>query len=220
MNDHYGVSKLHWCRENIHRVKEAQSGNSLAWGPMASYLLFSLLREQPILVDPANAARTLHYNIDQLAWDADLAELFSLPLTHLPKVVASNYPYGHLDVDGLNIPLTVLNGDQSAALFANGWPDKNSLYINLGTGAFIQRMVEKPIMSAENLLSSIVWQSEDKVIYVLEGAVNGAGCAILNLAKMFNLPIPKLERESARWLLEEGEYPLFMNAESGLGSPY
>ena len=39
----------------------------------------------------------------------------------------------------LSGPLTVMTGDQSAVLYAYGQPDTDTVYINMGTGVFIQR---------------------------------------------------------------------------------
>lgn len=40
---HYGVSKIHWCLEQLTEVKTAQDKGTLACGPLASFLLFRLL---------------------------------------------------------------------------------------------------------------------------------------------------------------------------------
>lgn len=219
-NGHYGVSKLRWCMENIPAVASAQAEGRLAWGPMASYLAYTLLREHPVKVDPANASRTLLLNIHELQWDAVLANCFDLPLDNLPQVVPSTHHYGFLDVAGFDIPLQLLNGDQSSALFSHGWPDPDRLYINLGTGAFVQRVIEEPISTAQPLLSSVVWQGEEQRYLVLEGTVNGAACAVQQIAAELDMEIGEMEVQIEQWLGWQGELPLFMNSVSGIGSPY
>jgi len=218
-NGHYGVSKLRWCADHLLEVIEAQQEGSLSWGPMASYLLYSLVREQPLLVDPANASRSLLFNIHQLQWDDALASCFSVSLESLPKVMPSAYCYGHLDLVGFDIPLMVLNGDQSSALFAQGWPDPKVHYINMGTGAFVQRVISEPVARASRLLNSVVWQERDKALYVLEGTVNGAGCAVTEMAEKLGLSSSQMQRVE-QWLTDADEVPLFINGVSGIGSPY
>ncbi len=41
------------------------------------------------------------------------------------------------------LPLVAVNGDQSAAVFAFGWPEPDSAYVNIGTSAFVQRALER-----------------------------------------------------------------------------
>ena len=219
-NGHYGVSKLRWCIEHLPEVKQAQQQGRLAWGPMASFLAYSLLRERPIKVDPANASRTLLLNIESLQWDETLANCFSTPLEALPTVVPSCSHYGHLDLVDYQVPLQLLNGDQSSALFAHGQPDPGRLYINIGTGAFVQRLIEHPIFEAQQLLNSVVWQDSTQVSYVLEGTVNGAACALQQVAAELAISMTEVAQQSERWLSGADDVPLFMNSVSGIGSPY
>ncbi len=219
-NGHYGVSKLQWCWQHLPAVKQAQFSGRLAWGPMASYLLAQILRESRYVIDPANASRTLLMNIETLDWDAQLSALFQLPTVGLPQIVPSAYPYGYLDLPSWNIPLTVMNGDQSAALFAHGWPEQDTLYVNLGTGAFIQRLIDKPLVQAERLLNSVVWRDQQKTYYVLEGTVNGAACAVEEVLGQVGLTMAQFEQGIEEWLQRRHDVPLFMNGCSGIGSPY
>ena len=56
---HYGASKIHWCLENLSEVKTSRARGNLACAPLASFLLFRLLKEKPFVVDAVNASRTL-----------------------------------------------------------------------------------------------------------------------------------------------------------------
>ena len=89
---------------------------------------------------PANASRTLLWNRHTLDWDDDLVSLFNVPKQPLPDCVPTDHHYGHLRVGGNLVPLNIVTGDQSAALFAYGEPQLDAVYINLGTGAFLQRV--------------------------------------------------------------------------------
>ena len=90
-----------------------------------------------MLADPANASRTLLWNISIDDWDDELLTLFGVPRTLLPHCVPTRHSFGHLRINDFFIPLTVTNGDQSAALFAFGLPQSDIVYINIGTGAFV-----------------------------------------------------------------------------------
>ncbi len=217
---HYGVSKLCWCMENLPVVKEAYKEGRLAWGPMASFLIFRLVEQQPLLADPANASRTLLWSLQSLNWDRKLLDLFELPENPLPHCVPTRYPFGDINISGRSIPLQIVNGDQSAALFAYGQPTSETVYVNVGTGAFVQRPTSVYADDSSRLLTSVVLQEKNKVTYVLEGTVNGAGSAIAKIKDELKMDHKKVEQQLPEWLENAKSPPLFLNGVSGLGAPF
>lgn len=217
---HYGATKLRWCLDNLPRVAEAYESGRLAFGPMSSFLVFKLAEEKPILVDPANGSRTLLWNCRQLDWDNDLLQLFDVPRDALPVCVPTRHQFGHINYMGQQIPLTVVNGDQSAALFAFGEPRAETAYINIGTGAFVQQVLEEYREDVANLLTSVVWADDQHIKYVLEGTVNGAGSALHEIGKSLGIKSGDVEANIEDWLRKAKAPPLFLNGVSGLGAPY
>jgi glycerol kinase len=177
-----------------------------------------LLKERPLLVDPANAARTLLWNLATLNWDPRLTGLFGVPMECLPRCVASRHGYGTLEAGGREIPLTLVNGDQSAALYAYGQPYPNTGYINLGTGAFVLRTLGQYPGHHPRLLTSVALHDGVEVTYVMEGTVNGAGSALAWIGQQLGLA--HVEQQLAQWLARPEEPPLFLNGIAGLGSPF
>jgi len=175
---HYGASKLHWCLNHLPAVQQALRDGELVYGPLASFLLFHLLTERPLLADPGNASRTLLWNIHTGDWDAHLLKMFTLPRQSLPQCVPNRHAFGHLDILGRKIPMQVVMGDLPASLFAAGQPQSDVAYINAGTGAFVQRVMQKEPEDVKRFLTSIAYQDEHTVLYSLEGTVNGAGSAL------------------------------------------
>lgn len=220
LTPHYGASKLRWCLDHLPQINQALDDGSLAWGSMASFLAFRLLRERPLLVDPANAARTQLLNVQTLHWDAELGALFGVPLEPLPAVVPSCHHFGTLPIGANGIPLQLLNGDQSAAAFAFGAPDPATVYINLGTGAFVQRIVPAYPGATPGLLSSVVMQSATQTLYALEGTINGAGSALHWAAQSLGVDERTLHSQLPDWLNAANAPPLFLNGISGLGTPF
>jgi glycerol kinase len=219
LSAHYGASKLRWCLDHLPAVAQAEAAGRLAFGPLASFLIFRLTAEHTLAADPANAARTLLWNIQSLNWDAGLLHLFAIPASALPACVPSRHAFGQLDADGQRIPLTIVTGDQSAALFAYGAPHANSAYLNMGTGAFVQRTAGDYPGYQPRLLTGIVLRDGDEKTYVLEGTVNGAGAALQWIED--DLGLEELEQQLPAWLArKEVEPPLFLNGISGLGAPY
>jgi glycerol kinase len=215
---HYGASKFRWCLDNIPAVKDALDSGRLALGPMASFLAFRLLEEQPYVADPANASRTQLWNIKTHDWDQGLMQLFGLPIDLFPKCVPSVYPFGTLKAGDRAIPFTLLNGDQSAALFAFGEIQVETAYINIGTGAFVSRPSGHYPGFARRLLTSVILQTDSDSTYVTEGTVNGAASALDWLEQ--NHGVGNWYDKLPDWLAREDEPLLFLNGIAGLGAPY
>jgi len=217
---HYGVSKFKWCMDHLPAVKQAYSDGRLVWGPLASFIIYRLLDEKPLLTDPANASRTLLWNMHTLAWDKELLALFDVPEETLPACVPSAFDFGHFYVGEMQIPLNIVTGDQSAALFAYGEPESTAVYVNLGTGAFVQRVFNQLVDYTPKLLTSVVSQIRDEITYVLEGTVNGAGSAFVEVENQFGIDPREAQKKLPQWLEQNSDVPLYLNGVSGLGSPY
>ena len=218
LSPHYGASKLRWCLDHVEAVREAAARDRLALGPVASFLAFRLCRERPLVADPANAQRTQLYSIAAFDWDPELCDLFGVPADALPRCVRTRETFGSIAAGERSIPLAVLTGDQSAAIFAGGEPRGDTAYVNLGTGAFVQRPIDGAPPDVPRLLTSLAARLGDRATSVVEGTVNGAGSALAAFAQ--GLGEPGFENELGRALEEVREPPLFLNGVSGLGAPY
>lgn len=217
LSPHYGASKLRWCIDNIPQVKDALDNNTLTMGPMASFIAFRLVEEKTVFVDPVNASRTQLWNLKQHDWDDELLRLFDIPRLALPKCVASIHDYGTIKVGEQSIPLKLVSGDQSAAMYAYGELQADTAYVNTGTGAFISRSSGPLALYSRRLLTSIIFQDE-RLHYVLEGTVNGAGSALEWLASQY--PDINIFDNLSNWLTEIEQPPLFLNGISGLAAPF
>jgi len=215
---HYGAGKLRWCLDHLPEVANAHAAGRLAFGPLASFLLHRLLLERPLLTDPANGSRTLLWNISRGNWDPGLLHLFGVPREPLPRCVPTRFPFGTLALGDRQVPLNITTGDQSAALFALGEPRPDTAYVNVGTGAFVQRVVSGSAPHAPGLLTSVVFSDGVETRYALEGTVNGAGSAITWAADA--LGIEHIEARLPTWLADTSAPPLFLNGVTGLGAPY
>ena len=218
LSAHYGASKFRWCLDNIPEVQAALEKDRLCLGPMSSFLVWHLTRERPFVSDPVSASRTQLWNISHNNWDAELLDLFGVPRSLLPDCVSNRYIFGSMELDGGSIPLVLVTGDQSAAIFAHGKLDPETAYINIGTGAFLSRPTGSSYVTGRRLLSSIAYQHDDERQYVLEGTVNGAGSAIDWAEEAFE--ISRIWDKLPGWLKKVKKPPLFINGISGLAAPY
>jgi len=218
LSPHYGASKLRWALEHLPAVRAARVQGTLAWGPMASFLSFRLLKERPLLAEPQCAARTQLWNLATRDWDPELLALFGLPAGFLPQSVPTVHAWGTLETSAISVPLTAVNGDQSAAVFAFGWPETDCAYVNIGTSAFVQRALTRAPGYVPRQLTGIILADRDVTVYMVEGNVNGAGTALEWLER--ELGIRDVAAQLPAWLERSGSPPLFLNGIAGLGGPF
>ncbi|HXZ48279.1 MAG TPA: FGGY family carbohydrate kinase [Usitatibacter sp.] len=218
LSAHYGASKLRWALDNLPAVRAAREDGTLAWGPQASFLVFRLTEERSLFADPQCAARTQLWNLATRDWDPELLALFGLPAGFLPKTAPTRHPFGTLRIGEAAVPLVAVNGDQSAAVFAFGWPEEDSAYVNIGTSAFVQRAVTKAPPYLPRSLTGIILDDGATTVYSVEGNVNGAGTALEWLGTA--LGIADAEARLPEWLDRPGDPPLFLNGIAGLGGPF
>ena len=219
LSPHYGASKLRWCLQELDQVKAAYKEGRLVVGPIASFLARRLTGSKDNYCDPANASRTQLWDFSSRDWSDELCGLFEVDKDVLPRSVPTRYSYGDIPIGDYPVSLEVVTGDQSAAIYAFGEPSLDTVYINIGTGAFLQWPSGEVPRKLDGMLNSVACQDTSKTEYVIEGTVNGAGSALTWLGKK--------HKQTPREMLVEGlenvkneAPPYFINGISGLGSPY
>ncbi len=224
LSAHYGASKLRWCLDHLPLVARAAAAGELLAAPLASYLAMHLhggpaCDARAARVDAANAGRTLLFDSARLDWSDELLGLFALERAYLPQHAPTRGEWGTLSLAGHEVKLCAVTGDQSAVPYAEGAADPATVYVNLGTGAFIQRPLRARPSAPAPLLGSVLSRDAAGAIYSLEGTVNGAGAAVswfCERERCDEQPLwAALETLDARRAL-----PLFLNGVGGLGSPW
>jgi len=216
LSAHYGASKLQWLQASLPGVAAAQAQQNLVMGPLASYLLQHLLAAAPVVVDHANASRTLLWNLGSRDWDDSLLQLFGIPRRVLPECRPILHDYGVTASGG--IPLRAVNGDQTAALYAQGMPAEKTITVNIGTGAFVLLPVADPGNCPEGLLAGLSRSNLQNCDYYAEGTVNGAATALEWAAQRYRLH--DWQGQLPDWLAQVAAPPVFLNTVGGLGAPW
>ncbi len=222
---HYGASKYSWCITHADQVKTAKDQNRLSIGPLASYVAHYICeskREQPTStshVDPSHATRTFLWDLRHQCWSNDLLNNFQLSASLLPTPCSHYHNYGKLK--GLAVPLSVINRDQSAALFSQGEPAPEITYINMGTGIFIQRILKSlPEAADTSLQLSPLLFENNKKLFTIEGSVHSGMAVKTELESKLNITIMPEAIDAAllNLPLQVGEFNLITAV--GIGSPY
>ncbi len=220
LSAHYSASKIHWLLNNNNNAKQAQQENQLCISPLASFLLFNLLNEKPLIIDHSNAQRCQLFDIHSLNWSATLLDLFQVDKNVLPACAPVMHDYGTLCYH--NIAVTAVCGDQNAVFYAEPNLPASSALINVGTGAFIlSTLAEKQSQNPQQqaaLICTLASSSAKQADFITEGTVNGAGSA-LDWAQLKD-PCENLFKKLPLWLQQIQQPPIFINCISGLGSPW
>ncbi len=223
LSPHYGASKLAWYTQHKAEIASALEKQNLCYGPLVSFLLFHLVNSNPCLqLDHGNACRTLLFNIATQQWDKTLMDAFNIEAQCLPHITPIRYHYGTLKSS--DTPVTAVHGDQAAVVFADGNPQQDTAYINLGSGAFVLVPTGEQRIEIPGLLNSICDSDHQSQHYYVEGTVNGCGTAVTWAAKQWQLPeletaLVDLIGDSACDTQQQQNW-IFINTVAGLGSPW
>ena len=216
LSPHYGAGKMRWLLDNNADVAAACRQGTLVVGPLASYLLHHLLAGQTNRIDHANASRTLLWNLRTGDWDDTLLGLFGIARNILPECRPITAAWGN--TRNGNIPVTAVNGDQTAALYAQGRPGAHVIRVNMGTGTFVLLPTGDHCHLHAALLSGVSRSNGEAGDYYLEGTINGAGAAVRWLEQRCELS--GWQEQLPAWLDTIQAPPVFLNSIGGLGTPW
>ncbi len=221
LSAHYGATKIRWCVEHLPAVRSASEHGDLVIGPLATFLASRLIG-RTAGVDPANASRTQLWDAARNDWSPELLALFGVEREWLPEPGFTTLDAAITEGLGPGARLAVVTGDQSAVPFAWGPPREDVLYLNLGTGAFLQRTTGTRRPDPGALLGSVLYGDARGTLYSHEGTVNGAASAIEWLVAKDGLDPGAAWRgwETAQHAAGDGHDLLFLNGVAGLGSPF
>ena len=217
------LQKIKWILDNVDGARDKAEKGELLFGTVDTWLAWKLSMGATHVTDVSNASRTLLFNIRERKWDKELMELFTIPESMLPEVKSSSEVYGHANNSGqAEIPIAGIAGDQQSALFGQMCVDKGMVKNTYGTGCFLMLNTgETPIESKNNLLTTIAWELDGKLIYALEGSVYIGGAVVqwLRDGLMSIESSAAIERHQKKANYDsDGVY--FVPAFTGLGAPY
>lgn len=222
---YFAAPKLEWLLDHggDGRLRDRGAAGDVLFGTVDSWLLYNLTGVHA--TDVTNAAQTMLYDIERLAWDRDLLELFGIPRAMLPTVRPSSDPhgFGRTDPDGLlaaELPVTGVLGDQQAALVGQAGFDEGDAKVTYGAGNFfMQNTGTDPLRTDGGLLTTIWFQQEGgDPWYGLEGPVLTTGAILEWLEEIGLLDDPGALARLAR-RVESTEGVSVLPAFHGLGAP-
>ncbi|MBR1538225.1 MAG: glycerol kinase GlpK [Bacteroidales bacterium] len=220
---YFSGTKIKWILDNVPGAREKAEAGKLRFGTVDSWLVWQLTRGQVHVTDVSNASRTMLFNINTLEWDQELLDLLGIPASMMPSVRSSSEVYGHTKttIFAHEVPIAGIAGDQQAALFGQMCTEPGSVKNTYGTGCFLlMNTGEKPILSKNNLLTTIAWKIGDKVNYALEGSIFVGGSVVQWLRDGLGIIRSSSEIEALAASVPDNGGVYFVPALTGMGAPY
>ena len=220
---YFSGTKIRWILDNVPGAREKAEAGKLRFGTVDSWLVWQLTRGKVHVTDVSNASRTMLFNINTLEWDKELLELLDVPASMMPEVRSSSEVYGYTTttIFAHEVPIGGIAGDQQAALFGQMCTEPGSVKNTYGTGCFLlMNTGEKPILSRNNLLTTVAWKIGDKVNYALEGSIFVGGSVVQWLRDGLGIIRSSAEIEGLASTVEDNGGVYFVPALTGMGAPY
>ncbi len=222
VNSYFSASKIKWLLDNNYDSLKLYKQNRLCCGTLDSYLVFMLTGGKHFVTEPSNASRTMLYNIHTGVWDDDLLNMFGVPKSILPKVVDSNSYIGDAYINGKEIKIGGILGDQQASLMGQACFDEGNIKNTYGTGSFLLLNIgSKPkVNNNTKMLTTVAWRLNGKTTYALEGSVFNAGSCVGWLKNQAGLITNAGETQDLSLTVNNTMGVRFVPAFSGLGAPF
>ena len=220
---YFSGTKIKWVLDNVPGARKRAEMGKLRFGNVDSWLVWRLTRGEVHVTDVTNASRTMLFNIHDLKWDEELMELLDIPMSMMPEVKSSSEVYGHTKttIFAHEVPISSIAGDQQAALFGQMCIEPGSIKNTYGTGCFVMLNTgNRPVMSKNNLLTTIAWKIGDQVVYALEGSIYVGGSVVQWLRDGLGFITSSSEIEDLASTVPDSGGVYFVPALTGLAAPY
>ena len=176
IDPYFSATKIKWILDNVDGARKDAEAGKLRFGTIDCFLVNKLSKERFHLTDVTNASRTMLFNINDMQWDEDLLNLFDIPKSMLPEVRSCDSDYGTLNIDGKNIAIKCVIGDQQSALVGQRCFNHGDMKSTYGTGCFLMvNTKEKLITLDEGLLTTIGYKLNNEINYAIEGSIYSCG---------------------------------------------
>lgn len=220
---YFSATKVKWILDNVAGARELAIAGKLLFGTVDSWLIWNMTDRKVHVTDVTNASRTMLFNIHTLTWDQKLLDLFDVPAAMLPEVKSCSEVYGETSgtVLAARIPIAGIAGDQQAALFGQMCTQPGMVKNTYGTGCFmLMNIGETPILSKNNLVTTVAWKIKDQVHYALEGSIFIAGAVVQWLRDELKIINSAAEIEALALKVPDNGGVYLVPAFAGLGAPH
>ena len=176
---YFSATKIRWILDHVPGAREKAQAGQLLFGTVDTWLIWKLTGGKVHVTDYTNASRTMLYDIKNLCWDKHICERLGIPMNMLPEVRSCSEIYGTVNIQGVEVPIAGIAGDQQAALFGQTCFEPGEAKNTYGTGCFLLMNTGSEMFVSKNgLLTTIAAGIGGKVTYALEGSVFVGGAVV------------------------------------------
>lgn len=218
---YFSATKLKWILDHVEGARERAKAGELLFGTVDSWLVWKLTGGKVHVTDYTNASRTMLFDIQNLCWDEEICRRLDIPMGMLPQVCSSSQVYGYANLQGLEVPIAGIAGDQQAALFGQGCFHPGEAKNTYGTGCFLLMNTGEQLCRSKNgLLTTIAIGLGGKVQYALEGSVFVGGAVIQWIRDELRFISESRDAEYYASKVPDTGGVYLVPAFTGLGAPY
>ena len=218
---YFSGTKIKWILDHVEGARDKAKRGEILFGTVDTWLLWKLTNGKVHATDYTNASRTMLYDIHKLDWDDELLEALDIPRAMLPEVRPSCGIFGYTELQGVQIPIAGIAGDQQAALFGQTCFAPGDAKNTYGTGCFLlMNTGETPFASKNGLLTTIAASPDSRVRYALEGSVFVGGAVIQWLRDELRFFPDSRDAEYYAQKVKDNGGVYLVPAFTGLGAPY
>ena len=176
---YFSATKLKWILDHVEGARERADAGELLFGTVDSWLVWKLTGGKAHVTDYTNASRTMLFDIERLRWDNRICSALDIPMEMLPRVMPSSAVYGTVNLQGVEVPIAGIAGDQQAALFGQTCFGPGEAKNTYGTGCFLLMNTGEQLCRSQNgLVTTIAAGQGERAQYALEGSVFVGGAVI------------------------------------------
>ncbi len=218
---YFSATKIKWILDHVEGARARAEEGKILFGTVDTWLLWKLTGGAVHATDVTNASRTMLYDIRKLVWDETLPRALDIPRAMLPRVCSSSEVYGYAALQGVQVPVSGIAGDQQAALFGQTCFTPGEAKNTYGTGCFLlMNTGHVPCESKNGLITTIAVGLGDEVQYALEGSVFVGGAVIQWLRDEMRFFTESQDAEYYAQKVPDTGGVYLVPAFTGLGAPY
>jgi len=218
--------KIRWILEHVKGARELAEAGNAVFGNIDTFLVWHLtggVAGGAHISDVTNASRTQLMNLETLAWDKEILDVFGIPEAMLPKIRSSSETYGlAMEPSIKEVVLAGILGDQQAALVGQACFEPGEAKNTYGTGCFLlMNTGTRKIDSTAGLLTTMGYKFGDQPThYALEGSIAITGALVQWVRDNLGLIEKSSDIESLARTVNDNGGVYFVPAFSGLYAPY
>lgn len=218
---YFSATKIKWILDNVPGARQQAEEGRLLFGTVDTWLIWKLTNGAAHVTDYTNASRTMLFDIENLCWDKTICDRLGIPMNMLPKVCSCSEVYGHVNIQGVEVPIAGIAGDQQAALFGQTCFEAGEAKNTYGTGCFLLMNTGETLRRSENgLITTIASGVNGHIQYALEGSVFVGGAVVQWLRDELHLITEASDTEYFAKKVPDSAGVYLVPAFTGLGAPY